>query len=232
MLLGNDVVDRRENGAAEKHVNSRFLGRVFISEERDCIRTAQDPSLALWMIWAAKESVFKVARKLNPHLVFSHREIFLDSGSLRLIKDLSPAEKGTSSSLVYKDLSFAVRWKWSEEYVHCVAGWKKMGALGLGELESLTALRIETLGKKCEGTLSARELESAHSEESREVRLLAKTMLSEHYDLTNPELVRQKFLQRYLHPEVLENGVPARGIDLSLSHDGRFIAAVITLRRE
>lgn len=227
MLLGNDVVDRKETSARDKHLDGRFLGRCFTSEEAHCVRFAADPSLAVWMIWAIKESVFKVMRKLDPELVFSHRDFAVSEQVLELLADATEKEGRLSTQLLQKDSEFALILSWNEDFVHCLAGWRRRGVLHAAELEALTAVRVETVAEM-PGTLSARELDSVHSEESRQVRLLAKKLLNEHHELHQPELVRERIASRLLPPEVLEEGRPAPGIDLSLSHDGRFVAAAIT----
>ncbi len=227
MLLGNDVVDLKEEGAGLKHRDSRFLGRICTFEEVACIRSAPLPALALWMIWAAKESIFKVMKKLDPELVFSHRDFSVGEHCLRKFGNVRTEAGRLSTSILHKDNEFALIFVWSEDYVHCLAGWRRRGVLHAEELEALTAVRVEAVAPVA-GELSARELESVHSEESRQVRLLAKAMLKEHHDLQSAELVREKTATRFLPPEVLEEGKPAPGIDLSLSHDGRFVAAAIT----
>ncbi len=181
------------------------------------------------MIWAAKESIFKVMRKLEPELVFSHREYSLSPKELQTILEADSSDGSLRSQVTQRENEFALLLSWNEDYIHCVAGWRRRGVLSAAELEALTAVRIETVcGQK--GALSDRELDSVHSEESRQVRLLAKRLLNEHHELHQPELVRERGSSRLLPPEIQENGRAALGIDLSLSHDGCFVAAVITAR--
>lgn len=223
MLLGNDVVDLHEEGAAGKHLDARFLGRVFTSEEAACIRLAAQPSLALWMIWAVKESIFKVARKIDPELVFAHRDYSLGEEALSLIQDVYTKKGEFCFQLACRELHLAVLLSWTPDYVHSLTGWNRQGVLQGRQLRELTAARVELLGKS-DGQLSERELESVHSEASREVRLLAKRILSEQHEIDESELVRRWARSRFLPPEFLGDG---QGVDLSLSHDGRFVAAVI-----
>lgn len=57
--VGIDVVDCFEKRMRGKADDSRFVARVFTDRETDQIRNAADPDLVLWMMWAAKEAVFK-----------------------------------------------------------------------------------------------------------------------------------------------------------------------------
>jgi phosphopantetheinyl transferase (holo-ACP synthase) len=229
MLLGNDVVDRKENGAEGKHLDLRFVRRVFTAGESGCIQNSHDPSLALWMIWAAKESLFKVMRKLDPDVVFAHKDFPLTKESLSQISRASPRSGSLSAKALHQDLDFALLWDWSPEFVHCLAGYSGREGFCAQTLDRGALVRVETLGNR-EGCLSARELESVHSVESREVRLLAKALLETHR-MRNVELVRRRSASSFSPPELLQNGKPVPGIDLSLSHDGRFVAAAVSTNR-
>jgi phosphopantetheine--protein transferase-like protein len=71
--LGNDIVDLtdpRHSGKARDH---RFLRRVYSQREQDEIRSSENPDLALWIRWAAKESAFKtVSKALGAPPTFIH----------------------------------------------------------------------------------------------------------------------------------------------------------------
>lgn len=225
MLLGNDIVDLKEAPEASR----RFLERVFAPAERECIAGARDPALALWMLWSGKESAFKIARKLRPEAVFAHRDYVFTDETLALVGSCDPLGEKLSASLLYQQLQISLCWQWNRDYVHCVAGWRA-GEVFAGErLLSSCCQRISTLNSPNRvGALSAREEESVHSPESREVRLLAKQLLVEQHQLRSPEILREKDSSRLLPPVVWEGGEPAAGIDLSLSHDGRFVSAVVS----
>lgn len=73
MHVGNDVVDLRDPEARPGAVHPRFDARVFTSCERARIRAAAAAERVRWSLWAAKESAFKVARKLDDGLPFHPR---------------------------------------------------------------------------------------------------------------------------------------------------------------
>ena len=70
-MIGNDVVDLAdpESRAVARHL--RFDGRVFDGTERVLIEASSHPERARWLLWAAKESAYKAARKEDPRTVFS-----------------------------------------------------------------------------------------------------------------------------------------------------------------
>jgi phosphopantetheinyl transferase (holo-ACP synthase) len=83
-MLGNDVVDLADAEAAHAACHPRFDARVFGERERRRLETAEDPLRMRWILWAAKESAYKAARRRDPSVIFSPRrfEVQLDA-SLR-----------------------------------------------------------------------------------------------------------------------------------------------------
>lgn len=148
-MLGNDVVDLAE-ARAPRH--ARFDVRVFTPAERRRIAAAAEPEAARWMHWAAKESAFKAARRLDATTVFSPRRfvVALDArgcgevrhpgGTLRV----SVARRG--------DLVHALSWSDAEDagvLFHAVAerGGRDPGdaarALARDDLRARTGERYE-----------------------------------------------------------------------------------------
>ena len=71
MLVGNDVVDLADAEAKLGNLHPRFAERVFVGEERRRIFSGPDPMVSLWTYWAAKESAFKVLRKVEREAAFA-----------------------------------------------------------------------------------------------------------------------------------------------------------------
>jgi phosphopantetheinyl transferase (holo-ACP synthase) len=68
-MIGNDVVDLgdAESRVAEHH--PRFDARVFTAAERELIAAGTERTR--WLLWAAKESAYKAARRVDVRTVFS-----------------------------------------------------------------------------------------------------------------------------------------------------------------
>ncbi|MBN1655785.1 MAG: 4-phosphopantetheinyl transferase family protein [Deltaproteobacteria bacterium] len=71
MRIGNDVVDLSDPETREGALHRRFDIRVFSSKERALIRSSADAHRARWAFWAAKESAYKLAKKLDSSVIFS-----------------------------------------------------------------------------------------------------------------------------------------------------------------
>lgn len=208
MLLGNDVIDLQFARPLEKSRDSRFVDRVFTPLERDCIRASFDPEWTLWILWSAKEAAFKITRKLNPQAVFAHQAFSANRATLDLILH-SPKAHALKGGLEIQP--FALQWACTNDHIHCVA------STGSAQVQSRVATSVTE-----EISLSPRELESVHSEQSRLVRVLAKSMVASKY--SSAELVRPTGGA----PALYHGSMPIPGVDLSLSHDGRFVAVVVS----
>lgn len=70
-MIGNDVVDLDDPETQPGSAHPRFEGRVFAPEERAALAASPSPQRLRWILWAAKEAAYKVARKLDAATVFS-----------------------------------------------------------------------------------------------------------------------------------------------------------------
>ncbi len=79
-MIGNDVVDLAHRGVQPGAQHPRFDARVFTEREQALI--AGDGTLRVrWVLWAAKEAAYKVAKKLDRAVVWApvRFEVALDS---------------------------------------------------------------------------------------------------------------------------------------------------------
>ena len=74
--IGNDIVDL---SAIDKHRTQQkaFYSKILSDKEQQLYgRSSQLPfETYVWLLWSAKESVYKFAKRLNPELVFSPARI-------------------------------------------------------------------------------------------------------------------------------------------------------------
>ncbi|MDO9558649.1 MAG: 4'-phosphopantetheinyl transferase superfamily protein [Syntrophales bacterium] len=106
-------MDLTDPGNIGKSGDKRFLQRVFTSPEREIIAAAGDPDAMMWTLWAAKETAYKVVRKIDP----------LAASTPRLYPVvLSPGDHGpTRSGMVYTpQVQVVIRVSVAGEYLHCI----------------------------------------------------------------------------------------------------------------
>lgn len=70
-MVGNDVVDLGDPEVQPGAQHPRFDARVFAPCERDALEASGAPHRLRWILWAAKEAAYKVAKKLDPAAIFS-----------------------------------------------------------------------------------------------------------------------------------------------------------------
>lgn len=74
MLVGNDVVDLHDPESRPGALHPRFDVRVFTPDELEALSASASAHPLRWTLWAAKESAYKVAKKLDPTVRFLPRD--------------------------------------------------------------------------------------------------------------------------------------------------------------
>jgi phosphopantetheinyl transferase (holo-ACP synthase) len=119
-MIGNDVVDFAHRSVRPGAQHPRFDARVYTERERALI--ASDPTLRTrWLLWAAKEAAYKVAKKLDRAVVWapSRFEVSLDAPG--------------SGRVSHEGRELALRVEWNEEFVHALAsGGERIGEAQAG----------------------------------------------------------------------------------------------------
>ncbi len=160
MLVGNDVVDLHDPDSLPEALHPRFDARVFTPDEREALRGAVSPHVLRWTLWAAKESAYKVAKKLDPAVRF-------------LPRNFEVRRTEGASVVVHETGSFDLGLERTDECVCAVA--------------TITAASApSTQGLVCTGI---ERLEVSGTDPSRTVRKLARAALGLRMNLP-PEEIR------------------------------------------
>ena len=244
VTVGNDIVDLALSRTQEKHRDARFLQRVFTQEEGGAIVNASFPDRMLWALWAAKESAFKAYQKVDSSLVFAHRKFAVSAETLSALLqcDFSVAGACVSGVLCYQEQHFSLRWEWSQEYVHAVAVFGATSDRPLyHRIDDLTSLGPEAAGQE-EAAFSEQERAEIYGRPSESVRWQAKQLLAEvvnnvegagggrpgpvEFVLLRP-IVTMRGQERKGPVVIYRAGQPLAEYDISLSHDGDWVASVL-----
>ncbi|MDB2447142.1 4'-phosphopantetheinyl transferase superfamily protein [bacterium] len=217
-FIGNDIVDLNQESVLEKHLNSRFIGRVLSANEKELIAKAEDPGLFLWYLWSAKEAAFKAIKKFDSSVLFAHRkyDVLISSANEFLIKN------DKAATLKHYNLSVSLEWQSTEDYVHCIASLGAIPAQMSTRLQICKTIDVDTT----KHTFSIPEEKSIHSDESRAVRSLAKDLL-ERENITNTQIIRKPEGNQFGPPRIFTDESLLKASDISMSHDGEYIAAFI-----
>ncbi len=202
--MGNDIVDLKAPGAMGKAGNARFVRRILTIEEQQAVLCADHPDALLWILWAAKEAAYKAVSKSHPDVSFSPGRY-----SVKL-KNEKPGVLGgmvkTPGGIV------RIRIFSHEDYVHCI-----------GITASHSGLDRIVYGIKA----ISREEKMNHPPacQSMAARKLAKERIASYTgrDQDDIQIIRNNTARGQGPPMVYFKG-KKDNIDISLSHDGRFVA--------
>jgi 4''-phosphopantetheinyl transferase superfamily. len=199
-------VDLKEPANAEKSRNSRFLKKILTDAEIEFVQNARNSDKALWSHWACKETAFKVIKKICPDTAFLPRrwKVFFK-------KSQSTYSDG-EVIIPGKDRVY-IRFFSNLQYVHCIGS------------DSIAAL-----GKLIWSVDVLPEKEVINP--SIFVRYCLGQDLAQHISLNfhDIKIKRTRKNGELTPPRVYVNGRKT-DIDISLSHDGRFIAYVFNETR-
>ncbi len=215
MPIGNDIVDLCDPETRPWGLHPRFDQRVFTPAERERIGPDEQGNRMRWLMWAAKESAYKAAKKRDPRTIFSPRRFEVEL-------------RGERAGIVrFGDSVFSLLAELSDELVHVVAApaaelvQTARGAVGrpASGTGRRFALYFET------ALLSSRARDALVA--GLEVRQMAARALGSWLEIPRQRI---ELIRRGRVPRALFQGVRLP-IDLSLSHHGRFGAFAFTVTR-
>jgi phosphopantetheinyl transferase len=195
-------VDLKEPANARKSRDSRFLKKILTAAEIEFVQGAKNSDQALWSFWACKEASYKVIKKKYPDARFLPRRWQV------LLRQTASSRIGGEVVIPAKDKVY-VRVFFHTDYVHCI------GADDQKALKNVIC-KVKTLEVK-------------ENTEEKDASLFLRQSLAQgliahlHLNPSNIKIKREKE-QSGLGPPRLYMGGKKSVIDISLSHDGRFVA--------
>jgi phosphopantetheinyl transferase (holo-ACP synthase) len=198
-------VDLREPANAEKSRESRFLKKILTNAEIEFVQNAKNPDLALWSHWACKETAYKVVKKSLSDAAFLPRQWQVTFNKRESIHSDGEVTIPGHDSVYIRLFS-------NSNYVHCV------GADVLTSLDKLI-WSVEALP------------EEERINPSLYLRNCLGQSLAKHFSLNshNIKIKRTRENGEIQPPHVYLNGSKT-DIDISLSHDGRFVAYAFSIK--
>ena len=220
MLVGNDVVDLHGPESRPEALHPRFDVRVFTPDEREALSASASAHPLRWTLWAAKESAYKVAKKLDPAVRFLPRDFVV--GQIAEGRALVMHATGPFDVRLYR----------TDQWVSAVATRKAANAAVVtvahpSRTRGPFSAGCVSAGPIGTGLISAGPINTAverlathGADPSRTVRDFARAALASRMNLP-PGQVRI----------AADRGIPVAfwrdrrlPVDLSLSHHGRFVA--------
>jgi phosphopantetheinyl transferase (holo-ACP synthase) len=196
------VVDLREPANAGKSRNSRFLKKILTNVEIEFVQNAKDPDATLWSYWACKETAYKVIKKSCLDAAFLPRQWTV------IFNKIESTYSNGEVIIPGKDRVYIHLFS-NLQYVHCI------GADVFTALDELI-WSVDVLPE---------EKDEKNIDPSFFSRNCLGQNLAQYFSLNfhNIKIKRARENGELQPPRVYVSGRKTN-IDISLSHDGRFIA--------
>lgn len=211
--VGNDIVDLHADKTAGKSSDSRFVNKVLTEAEKLRFDRAECQDVYLWSVWAAKETAYKALVKAHPGIASWPRKYEVTHGAPDLSK--------SGDAMVKTPLdSVPVMLFVNNDYIHCIGGMTgrlcpDMIIRGVVEVASAESVCMDPQQK------------------SEVVRQASAARIAACEDVPESDIeIRRARSSRGLGPPMVYIRQRAAGIDLSLSHHGRFAAFAFSRKKE
>ena len=208
----------------QRSTDLRFLKKILTDTEMTQVRGCEDPDALLWSIWACKEAAYKVLKKragdaafiprrwsvcFRPPLPVAGGQGIKQTDSFP--EDRTPAGFFTGNVITDEKNIFPFRLFSSPSWIHSLAA-------DSFEILHKAAWRIETLPDE----QSQQKVDPSSFGRSCLIRDLSEFLRVDQHQI---EIRRPSQCESELQPPaVYLQGVRAAGVDISLSHDGRFVS--------
>lgn len=233
--MGNDIVDLCEAECAVKSKDARFVSRVFNELEQNTISKSANRDFTLWMLWAAKETAYKIVSKLTSPPVFAHK---LFRATLQKMSTLEGDSIRAVIPIDYNHKFVEVGITGDTEHIHAVGSYITSGKASDYLLFSKTKMldplefnqfQQDAYLRKC---FTDEERASIRDTEAALVRYYSKQDIAARLNI-NPaqlQIIRPK-AQNKMQPPYLLIDNKQINVDISLSHHGKWVAWVYSMSK-
>lgn len=220
--VGNDIVDLLHPDALGKSKNIRFLERVFLPEEESLLQADRQPDAMLWALWTGKEAAYKAIQKDQGNIVSQPRlyKVQFDRTEALTAKIELPVTLMSGERRLFGTVTTPVGDVFLETlitplYVHSIAA----------SFSPASEIPIVSQVKRMPCDNPSPAYESSY------VRAAAQEHLAQYLPDCSPqdiEIRRARGPRGLASPVIFVRGQVA-DIDISLSHEGAYVAYAFAL---
>lgn len=213
--VGNDIVDLTTRGTAGRAKDKRLVDRILTDDEKSQLFSRKEsPDIFLWAFWAAKETAFKAVNKSFPDISSAPRRYPVELGRHPLKSKISGCVQTPAGSVA---VTLFIR----DTHIHCI-----------GTTGSLKNLDRVICGAKRIDSESGEPF--LPDQQSLWVRKFAKEKIAHCLDMDTSNIdIHRSGQKKESGPPVLRFNNQESGMDISLSHHGRYVAfAVQDVKKE
>ncbi|MEM6319275.1 MAG: 4'-phosphopantetheinyl transferase superfamily protein [Bacteroidota bacterium] len=115
-MVGNDIIDLQLANKESNWQRPRFLEKLFTEQEQDFIRTAPNPTAAVWTLWSQKESAYKIIVRLEKRRFYAPKKL-----TTTVPFDLSASSSSNVGQVTFASYNFLTKSKITDAYIHTTA---------------------------------------------------------------------------------------------------------------
>jgi hypothetical protein len=122
-MIGNDVVDLDDPESRSAARHARFDARAFTVAEQTMLRTSADGERLRWVLWAAKESAYKAARRDDARVTFAPARVAVvpDRDATASVADPRHPDPALCYTVSVGDRRYRVLVRVGAGYAHAIA---------------------------------------------------------------------------------------------------------------
>ncbi|MFO7568791.1 MAG: 4'-phosphopantetheinyl transferase superfamily protein [Smithellaceae bacterium] len=206
-------MDLKYPANAKKSLDSRYMEKILTGHEIAAVRASPDSDVTLWAFWTCKEAAYKVLQKKSVDAAFMPRR-----WSVRYELPSDPSGGISFQTSGYADGQVlipgagpvSIRLFVSSDYIHCLA---------VDTDRALDRILFHVAPW-------SEDIAVLAPDASGYVRAILIRRLAVQFNLSQESLqiVRSKTKTGLGPPVLYVSGNPSAVVDISLSHDGRFVA--------
>lgn len=219
MFIGNDIVSIKHTIENKHFLTQRYLDKLFTPSEQSFIWSTHMPAYAVWLMWTAKESAYKIYNKQSGKRMYHPKKFEVTVADKHLstyIKSVQPRECITNESVQLNSSLFGkVNTPSGEVFVYFFPTRNFIHTLAAENEVYLKNIRWEV------SSISSTEF----NEQSIQVRQLAKKRIAEELEI-NPdalEIKRHSLKGKTGPPHIYHEGKKIKN-DISITHDADLVA--------
>lgn len=114
-MIGNDIISLAEVLPNHQALRPGFRDKVCLPEELHPLTTLFSEEISIWILWAAKESAYKVYRQAGGPAIFAPKKKLFQANSLTKskIKGITKTPSGNYSTCIQVQADYIIAESWS-----------------------------------------------------------------------------------------------------------------------
>ena len=114
-MIGNDIISLAEVLPNQRALRPGFRNKVCLAEELHPLTYLFSEEISIWILWAAKESAYKVYRQAGGPVIFAPKKNLFQANSLTKsqVRGITKTPKGNYHTCIQVQADYIIAESWS-----------------------------------------------------------------------------------------------------------------------